>query len=165
VRLVLFFVLFFLSGDVSAGSTCVSLFDKFELIPDKIMSGDNKKEALISDDGRFIKIVNHRTKSEYTYDSQDSVLGFFSLNSHAWIIPLGTEVQIWNFDRSTENLIRIGLKNPIGKPRISMYKNSAGETFLKIIYLRKKINPDNREYFETFETIIKSLESFIEERF
>ncbi len=92
--------------------------------------------------------------------------GFFSLEGHSWIIPKHNEIEIWNFDRSEGNLIRVNLKHSMSFPQTSMHKDAAtGHTVLKIIYRREKINHLTRRFERVTETILKDLETFEESRF
>lgn len=144
--------------------TCLSLFrGDVEL---GILSPSKNYEAFLSEDSHFLKIVHRKNKTEYTYDSNEMLKGFFSLAGHAWIIPKYDEVLIWNFDRNEGNLIRVNLKHSVSFPQTSMHKDQAtGHTILKIIYRREKINPDNGRFETVTETILKDLETFEESRF
>lgn len=130
-----------------------------------IFSPEKNREAFLSDDMHTLKITNPKTKTEYTFESNDLLNGMFSLDGHAWIIAKYDEVQIWNFERSEGNLIHVKLKNSLEIPKLSMRKDPAtGHTILKIIYRREKINVDTRRFDTVTETILKDLETFEESR-
>jgi len=144
---------------------CLGLFNESKTEVG-ILSPSKNYEAFLSSDMHFLKIVHRKNKTEYTFDSNDMLKGFFSLSGHAWIIPKHDEVQIWNFDRSEGNLIRVQLKHSQSFPETSMHKDPAtGHTILKIIYRREKINPETRRFDTVTETILKDLETFEESRF
>lgn len=144
---------------VAVGSLCAGLFGGDV----RILSPLKNYEAFLSSDKHFLKIVHTKNKTEYSYDSRDSLNGFFSLNGHAWIIPKFEEVQIWNFDRVEGNLIRVSLKHSLEFPKVSMHKDPAtGHAILKIIYRREKINSETRRFETVTETILKDLETFEE---
>lgn len=145
--------------------SCRSLFVESE-IEVGILSPSKNYEAFLGEDSHFLKIIHRKNKTEYTFDSNEILKGFFSLDSHAWIIPKYDEVQIWNFDRSEGNLIRVNLKHSVSFPETSMHKDPAtGHTILKITYRREKINPETRRFDTITETILKDLETFEESRF
>lgn len=146
--------------------SCENLFTRNEIQKiSGILNSAKTREAFLSEDQHFLKIVNLRTKTEYTFDSYDILKGFFSLDGHAWIIPGFDQIQIWNFERHEGNLIRVQLKHPESFPILSMHKDPAnGHTILKIIYRREKINPTTRRFETVTETILKDLETFEESR-
>jgi hypothetical protein len=164
----LFFVLtFFLPLFLQAqGVVCESLFSKVGVKNHEVSVTTSKNyQAFLSEDQHFLKIVNLKTKTEYTYDSHDILNGFFSLDGHAWIIPGFNEIQIWNFERREGNLLHIKLRHAESFPMTSMHKDPAnGHTILKIIYRREKINISTRRFEMITETILKDLETLEESR-
>lgn len=142
---------------------CQSLFGKESVRG--ILSPTKNREAFLSEDQHFLKIVNIKTKTEYTFDSNEILRGSFSLDGHAWIISNFNEVQIWNYERLEGNLIRIKLRHSEDFPTTLMHKDPAsGHTILKIIYRRKKINPQTFRFETVTETIHKDLETLEESR-
>lgn len=130
-----------------------------------VLNVTKTRQAFLSKDQHFLKIVNLKTKTEYTYDSRDILNGFFSLDGHAWIIPGYEEIQIWNFERREGNLLHIKLRHAESFPITSMHKDLAsGHTILKIIYRREKVNISTRRFETVTETILKDLETLEESR-